>query len=50
MISPKTALASVVLEAYSSVGAFVEDFVGEPDSSHSCLVSFMPRFEAVLSS
>ena len=48
MISPKTALASVLLEASSSVGACVEDFVGEPDPSHSGLIAFELRFEAVL--
>ena len=47
MISLKTALASVLLEA-SSVCAFVEDFAGEPDSSHSGLIAFMLRFEALL--
>ena len=47
MISPKTALASTLLEA-SSVCAFVKDFAGEPDSSHSGLIAFMLRFEALL--
>ena len=49
VISPKTALASVLLEASSSsVGAFVEDCAGEPDPSHSGLIAFTLRFEAVL--
>ena len=47
MISPKTALASDILEA-SSVCAFVKDFAGEPDSSHSGLIASMLRFEVLL--
>ena len=48
MISPKTTLASVLLVAWSSGGACVDDFAGEPDPSHSGLIAFVLRFEAVL--
>ena len=47
MISPKTALASALLEA-SSACASVKDFVGEPDSSHSGVITFMLCFKALL--
>ena len=47
MISPQTALASAVLEAFS-VCALVKDFAGEPDSRHSGLIAFMLCFKALL--